>query len=840
MAADPSRVEALFHDALALAPAERDAFLATRCDEDTAREVKALLDASDDTPWFLDDPLVKSLVTLDDGDLPIGTRIGDYEITALLGSGGMGHVFRARHLRLECDHAIKVLRAAGDLKADRSLLAEARRAARLAHPNICTMYHVGQHNGRAYLIMELVQGVTLEHRLRGGPLPFGAAHRYALEIVDALAHAHESGVIHADLKPANIMVTRQGHVKVLDFGVARLIPGSGTGESVAWDTERSVPVGGTLRYMPPEALRGELSDARGDLWAFGVVLYEMVTGRAPFNGRTAFELSSSILNHAPDPFASNVPRGVERVAYKCLEKDVNRRYQTAGEVRTALEEPDPAPTPGLKPRESAWRWPAAATLAVLLSGGGWWLTHSSSPRNRVSIAVLPMESLSGGEDESFADGVTEVLIGDLAQVRAIRVISRQSTLSYRDMKTAPAEIARSLGVDYLVKGTVTRAGSQVRITAQLIDPFSDDLLWSGAFTRPVADVLTLQNQVAHDVARHVAVTIRPDEEQRFVQLRPVQPEVAEAYIKGRSLWNMRSRSALEQAAQAFNEAIRLDSEHAQSYSGLADTYAVQASLGFVPARVAYPLARKAALRALELDPGLAEPHASLGRVKFSYEWDGQGAEEEFRRALAINPNYSTARQWYAVFLATRGKTDDALREALLAKQSDPRSPIIHWNVARTHFFRAEYQSALTAIGSALQLDPGFPMAHVLAGRVYARTHRVSEAQAALKLIRADDVNSESLALNGYIAAVRGDVKGARSIVQRLEAMASIQYVPNYHLAKVFTALGDSDQAFAYLDRAAKEHEAQLVFIGIDPELGPLRGDPRFRPLAKLVGVAGGR
>jgi TolB-like protein/Tfp pilus assembly protein PilF len=833
MEADPSRVEALFHEALALPPAERDAFLASACDEATAREVKTLLDASDDTPWFLDDPLVKSLATLDDGDLPIGTRIGNYEITALLGSGGMGHVYRARHVLLECDHAIKVLRGAGDLQADARLLAEAQRAARLAHPNVCTVHHVGEHDGRAYLAMELVQGVTLEQRLRGGPLPFGALRRYALEIAEALSHAHESGVIHGDLKPANIMVTRQGHVKVLDFGVARLVPGSGSGDSVTWTTDPAAPIGGTLRYMPPEALRNERVDARGDLWSLGVVLYEMVTGRAPFHGGTAIELGSSILNHAPDPFDSNAPAGVEQIVHRCLEKDVARRYQTADEVRTALEQS------GMKTR--SWLWPAAALLAVLLSGLGWWLTgQSGSPRDRVSIAVLPMDSLSGGEDEYFADGVTEVLIGDLAQVRAIRVISRQSTLSYRGTKTSLAEIARTLGVDYLVKGTVTRAGAQVRITAQLIEPFGDELLWSDAFTRPVADVLTLQNQVAHDIAQHVAVTIRPEEEQRFAQIRPVRSEVAEAYLRGRSLWNVRSKRALEQAAAAFNAAIQLDPRHAQSYSGLADTYAVQASLGFVRARVAYPLASKAALRALDLDPGLAEPHASLGRVKFSYEWDGQGAEEEFRRALAINPNYSTARQWYAVFLATRGKTDDALREALLAKQSDPRSPIIHWNVARTHFFRGEYDSALAAIASALELDAGFPMAHVLSARVHAQLGRVGDAQRALDSIRKEDLTSESLALNAYIAARRGDGKTARSIVQRLEADPASQHVMAYYVAKVYAALKETDQALSHLERAADEQAAQTVFIGIDPEFALLHREPRFSALAERVGIGASR
>jgi serine/threonine protein kinase len=287
MGAEENRVEALFHDALARPPAEREAFLAAVCDEATAREVKVLLRASEGTPWLLDDPLVKPLATPDDGDLPIGTRIGDYVIAERLGSGGMGHVYRARHLRLECDHAIKVLRGAGDPKADTWLLAEARKAARLSHTNICTVYHVGEHEGRAYLIMELVRGVTLQQRLRGGPLPFEAARRYALEIADALAHAHESGVIHGDLKPANVMVTGQGHVKVLDFGVARPVPGSGTGESATWGTEASTPAAGTLGYMPPEALRNERVDTRADLWSFGVVLYEMIAGRTPFHGKTA-------------------------------------------------------------------------------------------------------------------------------------------------------------------------------------------------------------------------------------------------------------------------------------------------------------------------------------------------------------------------------------------------------------------------------------------------------------------------------------------------------------------------------------------------------------------------
>ena len=404
-------------------------------------------------------------------------------------------------------------------------------------------------------------------------------------------------------------------------------------------------------------------------------------------------------------------------------------------------------------------------------------------------------------------------------------------MRYRGTTTPLSEIARTLGVDYLVKGTLTRSGSQVRVTAQLLNPFTERHLWSDAVTRPLEDLLTVQNEIARDIARHVAVTIRPEEERRFAENRDVRPDVLEAYLRGRSLWKSRSERNLKEAIDAFKRAIVSDSRHAPSHAGLADTYAVLASLDIVPAREGYSAAEDAALEALRLDSGLAEPHATLGRVEFSYKWDGRAAEQAFRRALEINPGYDTAHQWYAVFLATRKRFADALKEARLAEQSNPFSPIIHWNVARTHFFQAEHRDALAAVGRALALDPEFDMAHMLAARIHAVTGQFDEAETALKRIPQEKRRSEAVALGAYIAAARGARTAALAAVRSLEATAPTQHVPLYHVAKVHAAHGDADQAFSYLERAEKAREAQLV-VNVDPELAPLRKDPRFKDLPK--------
>jgi TolB-like protein/Tfp pilus assembly protein PilF len=814
MATNPfAEAERLFHEVLARAPLDRESYLAAACDAATANVVRELLQAHDSA--FLDEPLVSPPAAWSEAHLPPNTRIGDYVILEHLGSGGMGQVYRATNTRLGNDAAIKI--------AARGLLGEGRQAARLSHPHICAVYDLVAHDGRECLIMELVRGVTLEERLKGGPLPFAATLRYAAQIADALAHAHDAGVIHGDVKPANIMIDAHGQVKVLDFGVSRSIPGRGTGNTTT--TPHSTAPVGTLRYMPPEALRGERTDARGDLWSFGVVLYQMITGVAPFDGHTAFDLTSSILRDQAPPLDSDVPAQIRTVIRKCLEKDPAKRYQTVGDLRADLDV-----RPG-KP----WRWVAAAVLATVLVGGAVFMGgRSSAPSDRVSIAVLPLESLSGAADEYFADGVTEVLIGDLAQVKAIRVISRQSAARYRGTTTPLPEIARTLGVDYLVKGTLTRAGSQVRVTAQLLNPFTDEHLWSDAVTRPLEDLLTVQNEIAREIARRVAVTIRPEEERRFAENRDVRPDVLEAYLRGRSLWKSRSERNLKEALDAFRRAITIDPRHAPSHAGLADTYAVLASLDLVPARDGYSAAQDAALAALGLDAGLAEPHATIGRVEFSYKWDGRAAEQAFKRALEINPGYDTAHQWYAVFLATRKRFGDALKEARLAEQSNPFSSIIHWNVGRTLFFQGEHRDALAAVGRALALDAEFDMAHMLAVRIYAATGRVGEAETALKQIPQEKRRPEATALGAYLAALRGDRKTALAGARQLEETAATQYVPVYHLAKVHAALGDADQALSYLERAERAREAQLVFVSVDPELAVLRTDPRFKALAGRV------
>ena len=593
----------------------------------------------------------------------IGKSFAHYHILEKIGAGGMGEVYRAHDEQLNRDVALKVLppRDLADETARVRLLREARAAAGLNHPHICTIHEVGEAGGRAYIAMEYIDGSLLSAMVVQGRLPHEQALRYGVQLAEALEHAHARGVVHRDLKSANVIVTPEGRVKVLDFGLAKRLDERDV-EATRSRASLTQPgaVIGTLAYMAPEQLRGEPADARSDIWALGVVLYEMVAGRRPFHGQTGYEVSSAILSRRFAPLPGDVPAALRAVIEHCLEKDPGRRYPRASEVRVALEAIQfGGTTDQLLPRRAPRR------------------KRTVRRKRMQSLAVLPLTNLSRDpEQEYFADGMTEALIADLAKIRALRVISRTSVMRYKATDKSLPEIAEELNVDAVVEGSVLRAGQQVRITAQLIHAATDTHLWAESYERDLQDVLLLQSEVARTIAREIQVAVTPEEKKRLASARPVNPEAHEAYLKGRFHWYKLTRESLDTAMEYFQLALEKDPQYASAYSGIASAWAARGEIGVLPPQEAFPKAKAAARKALELDDSLPEVHVSLATIEAIYGWDWAIVEREFQRALQLNPNHAEAAFFYADFLLYVGRSEEWSSNVERALALDPLNLIL--------------------------------------------------------------------------------------------------------------------------------------------------------------------
>ncbi|MGH9779106.1 MAG: protein kinase domain-containing protein, partial [Candidatus Acidiferrales bacterium] len=604
----------------------------------------------------------------------IGQRLAQYLIVERIGAGGMGEVYRARDERLERDVAIKVLPAGtlADEAARRRFRQEALALARLNHPHIATVHDFNSQDGVDFLVMEHVPGSSLAEKLAAGPLSEKETLRLGAQVAAALEEAHGQRIVHRDLKPGNIVLTSRGDVKVLDFGLAKLLQPTG-GEAVTAESFAETRAGaGTLPYMAPEQLRGEPVDARTDIHALGAVLYEMSTGRRPFPETQGPRLIDSILNSVPALPSRHQPRlsaELERIILKCLEKDPERRYQSPRELRVDLERlaaPSAVAAPLVQPSgPRRWAIPTAAMIALLLAvllgfnlGGlrDRLLGRVGSPQIQ-SLAVLPLDNLSGNpEQEYFVDGMHEELITRLAKISALKVISRTSVMRYRGERRPPLpEIGRELGVDAVIEGSVRRSGDQVRITVQLVEAATDKHLWAESYQRDLRDVLALQSDVAQAIADEIRITLTAQERASLSGATRVNPQAYEAYLKGRFYWNKRSPAGLLKGMEYFNQAIEHDPQDALAYSGLADSYTQLAYRGQLSSDDAYPRAKAAATKALEINSTLAEAHASLGFIYFNYEWDWPGAEKEFLLAIKLNPNYAESHHWYSHFLMDTGR-----------------------------------------------------------------------------------------------------------------------------------------------------------------------------------------
>ena len=769
-----------------------------------------------------------------------------YQIIEELGRGGMGLVYKARDTKLKRTVALKFLPP--DLthisEVKERFMREAQAAAALDHPHICTVYEFDEAEEKTFISMAYIEGQTLKKKIESGPLELDEALRIATQVAEGLQEAHKKGVVHRDIKGANIMVAEQGQAKIMDFGLARVRGG-------VLVTKEGMTMG-TIAYMSPEQARGEEVDQRTDIWSFGVVLYEMFSGQLPFKGEHDQAVVYSILNEHPKPITdlrSDIPMALEQVVGKALEKNPDERYQHMEALLDDLKSiADGIEPEGMRSRrrkaellkrKKVILYAGLAILLIIMTAVALSL-FTGRAEAMDSIAVLPLKNLSGDPDqEPFVEGMHEELIIELTKIRALKVIARPSVMRYKNSDKSLPEIAKELNVKGIVAGSAIKEGGRVRISVQLIEAETERNLWAERYDKDYRDILMLHGEVALDIAQEIKIAVTPAERIRLASARPVDAEAHELYLKGRYYWNKFSPEWAEKSITYYNQAIEKNPTFALAYAALAESYVVL-STGFdvLPGKDTLPKAREAALKALEFDPTLADAHVSLGLVAACYDWDRQAANKHFKKALDLNPNSISAHLFIEIYLSLlEAKYKESIDHLERAQELDPLNLHVKSRLGFVYYYSRDFDRAIEQFKEIVAFDPNNPFGHLGLMEVFGIKGRYDEALAeGQKLLES---GMRAVAVVGSLGAwygFAGKKDKALELLSELKARSNQGYVSSFWIAAIYMGLGEMDKAFERLEKAYGERDGNLIYITAPAPFDAFSPDPRYKPLLKKMGL----
>jgi len=855
------RIEELFHEALQLEAAARAAFLSRECmgDEGLRKQVDSLIRESEDGNDFIDAPALslglKVIANGSAGSL-VGQTISHYKIKRLLGEGGMGEVYLADDGRLERQVALKFLAPGlmGDEWAKEQLMREARAVARLENSNICAVHGIEQTDEHSFIVMQYVEGSTLSSLLRSGPLNLDRALNLAEQIVSALSAAHARGLIHRDIKPQNIMVTADEQVKVLDFGLAKFVQQQqepGRADQSLTQTSQLGLIIGTVAYMSPEQTRGEVLDFRSDIFSFGIVLYEMLAGQNPFLRQSGPATIEAIKTDEPlslTYFPGRPRDELMRILFKCLEKQPGRRFESTAQLLFTIqvqrqkhfERPDPAALQvrRLRKRQRVRLYSIAAISLFVLLLAGTVFVYSKLHAVQ-SLALMPITNQSGDARLDYlSEGLTRSLFDKFTYLPRLKVMAPTVLTARTGDQPNVINLGRELKVQAILSGEIVKRGDLARLHLKMLNTQDGSVMWDQEFDLTGADLFSLQNDITSKVTSSLGLWLFGSDRKHLTRRQTDNQDALNAYMQGRYYWSLkRDRENILTALKYFDQAIDLDPAFAKAYAGRSDCYALMPTVAYgpLPTREAMNKARYDARQAIDIDSSLAEAHTSLANIKLRYDWDWLQAEQEFKRAIELNPEYPPAHYGYTTLLALLGRFDESIRQGETARELDPYSPLAEMNYGRALYYAGRYDEAAAWFRSLLDKQPDYPQFLHMMGLVLIQQGEYGRATQLLEKLHAAQPLHAAAAL-GYLYGKMNRRDAALRMLRELEQFSKARPVPPHEEALVFLGMGNFDDAFELLERAYQERFPNLISLATDPIYHDLRADSRFTDLARRIGL----